>query len=312
MTKAELIQNTRKYDPNEPYIFISYDHKDRAAVWRDVCYLQKQNSKLNIWLDEKDINKRKKNWQTDVEEVLAHDNCRLLLFYLSKNSLQSKNCCRELRYITNRQDLEFLIIEAKPVPADDLKGLIEALLMETFDSSEMLTKKKIQNAESLFGFKQVFENEDCFDKSRVKYGDPDYHNEIIRNLPEIFDIQILSNAEYMAQQTVSTSAARVIQEIVYSDGSRYIGEVRGDRPHGMGKMYYANSYEYFGEWENGQKNGVGKLSYPSSSTRQTAFYFGEWKDDKKDGKGLSGYRDGTSVIDEWKNGSHPARTRKTE
>ena len=46
-------------------------------------------------------------------------------------------------------------------------------------------------------------------------------------------------------------------EKIYSNGDKYIGELKNDIPHGKGTYTYSRGDKYIGEYKNGEKNGQG-------------------------------------------------------
>lgn len=62
----------------------------------------------------------------------------------------------------------------------------------------------------------------------------------------------------------------------------YIGEVKGDRPQGVGVAFYKNSQKViYGNFHGGHIDGKGELYFNSGD-----YYIGEFKGDKKEGRGL--------------------------
>jgi hypothetical protein len=62
--------------------------------------------------------------------------------------------------------------------------------------------------------------------------------------------------------------------------SRYIGEIKGNRRHGIGCCTYSNGRVYEGEWFNGKYEGSGILSDPSGEK-----FIGLFRGGKKWGRG---------------------------
>ena len=77
--------------------------------------------------------------------------------------------------------------------------------------------------------------------------------------------------------------------ILYSDGSRYTGDLDGFVRHGKGKMTYANGDVYEGEFSNDEILGIGKFTYYKTGD----VYEGNIKNGKKTGQGKYSYLDGT-------------------
>lgn len=77
------------YEGKDPYIFISYSHKDSAQMLRLASELKKY---CNVWYD--DGIHAGNDWADKVADKLL--NCALFLFLVSPNSLASDNCKDEL------------------------------------------------------------------------------------------------------------------------------------------------------------------------------------------------------------------------
>ena len=78
------------YQGDEPYIFVSYAHEDDETVYPEIQWLKDQG--FNIWYDE-GISAGK-NWRAEIGDSLLKAD--YLLFYISKASLTSEHCLREI------------------------------------------------------------------------------------------------------------------------------------------------------------------------------------------------------------------------
>jgi tetratricopeptide (TPR) repeat protein len=106
------------YVGTEPYVFVCYAHADAAIVYADLNDLKEAG--INLWYDE-GISAGK-SWRAEIAAAIASTS--KLLFYISKSSLVSKHCLREVDYaLTN--DIEIL-----PIYLDDssLPGELELVL----------------------------------------------------------------------------------------------------------------------------------------------------------------------------------------
>ena len=81
--------NVKAYNGNDPFIFVSYSHKDRDAVFPFIAALQKR---YNVWFDEG--LHYGKEWDDEIVEHL--EKCSLFLFMVTEHSLSSINCRDEL------------------------------------------------------------------------------------------------------------------------------------------------------------------------------------------------------------------------
>ena len=115
----ELLRQIKPCGEGKNYIFVSYSSADRDVVYRDVLEFQRQG--YNVWLDEKNLDKTKASWKQDALKAIQNWRCRLLVFYVSKNSLISRPCYDELmttrdevtRKLHGFKDLKFIAVEVE-------------------------------------------------------------------------------------------------------------------------------------------------------------------------------------------------------
>lgn len=84
--------------------------------------------------------------------------------------------------------------------------------------------------------------------------------------------------------------------LIFSDGTKYEGEVHNNKLTGKGKFIFSTKGIYTGEVLNGFRNGYGVYSSPEG-----VLYDGNWKKGLKHGKGKL-VRKGMTYEGEWKNG----------
>lgn len=73
------------------FVFISFSHKDNAAVEQDVKALHARG--VRVWFDEN--MHLSESWKTQASKVMTHPNCRGVIFYHSKYSFVSEPCSLE-------------------------------------------------------------------------------------------------------------------------------------------------------------------------------------------------------------------------
>ena len=78
------------YQGDLPYIFVCYAHADAAIVYPEIQWLVGQG--INIWYDEGIP--AGKNWRAEIGRSLERAN--KVLFYVSRSSLSSDHCNREI------------------------------------------------------------------------------------------------------------------------------------------------------------------------------------------------------------------------
>lgn len=68
---------------------------------------------------------------------------------------------------------------------------------------------------------------------------------------------------------------------IFGNKYTYKGQIKNDKPHGLGKANYENGNKYEGEYKDGKANGHGVETMANGDK-----YDGEWKDGKKHGHGV--------------------------
>ncbi|MBO4416457.1 MAG: toll/interleukin-1 receptor domain-containing protein [Lachnospiraceae bacterium] len=167
-------------DLNRPYAFVSYSRKDKDAVWEDVCRLQRDG--YNIWIDT-NLNETAPSWQSEAMKAIASINCKLLIFYLSKNSILSAPCLAELRHKDSDEarrphggnDIAWIVVEV-----DRIEN-ITSFRDETFNSIDLDPLMKIEEKNSKAAtladmMKDFFPDND---KIRIRR---DEYDKIVKNL----------------------------------------------------------------------------------------------------------------------------------
>ena len=86
-------------------------------------------------------------------------------------------------------------------------------------------------------------------------------------------------------------------------GWKYVGEFKGGKYHGRGKLTNKNGRKYIGGWKNGKKHGQGTLNFGKGGIEEFngMIYEGEWKDGRTDGHGIQTWKDGRKYVGGWKN-----------
>lgn len=116
------LSKLKKCDMSKPYVFVSYSSANRNLVWEDVYNLQQRG--YNIWIDDKMIDKTKSSWENDAIEAITTLNCKLLIFFVSRDSLSSKPCLNEMRatisekakkFNRNEGKLKFVAVDAEEI-----------------------------------------------------------------------------------------------------------------------------------------------------------------------------------------------------
>ena len=125
----------KPYEGNEAYIFISYSHKDKMLVFPVIEKMAQDG--YNIWYDE-GIDPGSE-WPETIANHL--DNCDSFISFISKNSLSSANCRREINFALKKN-----------------KPFISVILEEV----EMSLGMDMQLSANQSIFKYTFEREEDF------------------------------------------------------------------------------------------------------------------------------------------------------
>ncbi len=78
------------YRGSDPYVFVCYAHDDAEVVYPEIQWLADQD--VNVWYDEGIF--AGSNWRSVIGEALL--NANRVLFYISRHSLESDHCNREI------------------------------------------------------------------------------------------------------------------------------------------------------------------------------------------------------------------------
>lgn len=137
------------YKGNEPYLFISYAHKDSEIVLPVISRLQKEG--YRIWYDEGIA--PGSSWDVYISEHLDRS-CNVLAF-LSKAYVKSQNCRDELA-LTRAKGISMNIIYIDDVqlsPGLRMRyGRIQALFMNRMSEEELVSR--LCNSEAMAAAKE--------------------------------------------------------------------------------------------------------------------------------------------------------------
>lgn len=101
----------KPYEGKEPYIFISYSHKDMSKVFRIIRRLQDEG--YRVWYDE-GIDPATE-WDENIAQHIA--DCGYLIAFISNNYVASNNCKDEVNFARDLDKDRLLVyIEATSLP----------------------------------------------------------------------------------------------------------------------------------------------------------------------------------------------------
>ena len=85
---------------------------------------------------------------------------------------------------------------------------------------------------------------------------------------------------------------------IWSNGDKYNGDWKNQKPHGLGTFKWVNGTKYIGDWEFGIQNGQGTVTWANGDK-----YIGGRKNGEADGQGTFIFANGITQSGEWKNGN---------
>ena len=100
---GHLVPPFEAYDGDEPYIFISYAHKDSAQVFKEISQLN--DAGYHIWYDEGI--EASSEWPEEIANAVI--GCSVFLVFISPRSTASVNCRNEINLALN-EDKPFLAV----------------------------------------------------------------------------------------------------------------------------------------------------------------------------------------------------------
>ena len=154
----------KMYEGNEPYIFVSYCHKDKEQVLPVLKMLSDRN--YRIWYDQ-GIHPG-----TEWPEIVADklQKCTVFLVFLSENYTKSKNCIREIHYaVAKEKDFLSIILEPVQLSAGVEMQLCASQAIECRKvRSEKALYQKILEAEVLSQCMEIEEKEEYFAAAKIE------------------------------------------------------------------------------------------------------------------------------------------------
>lgn len=155
VSSDQLVTPFEAYQGDEPYLFISYAHKDSAEVFREISALNEAG--YRIWYDEGI--EASTEWPEEIANAVL--GCSLFLVFVSPRSTSSVNCRNEINLALN-EDKPFLAVhlEESVLPPGlrlrmgDLQAILRYKLpkdrydKKLYDALDQLLGKKKRRAET--------------------------------------------------------------------------------------------------------------------------------------------------------------------
>ena len=143
---------------SDDYVFISYSHADRDAVYADLARLYDEN--LNFWYDKQ--LKAGDDWDQKVATKLADPHCAGVILYLSPNSAKSEAVEEELKLYKKKtaEDASFFLIPVS-VNGMGLSGVVRQIYLDHSSLAEgelesVFPLTRFANLVNAFTTKKIF------------------------------------------------------------------------------------------------------------------------------------------------------------
>ena len=121
------------YKGDEPYVFVSYSHRDSSEVFPEIIRLRDQG--FNIWYDEGI--EAGTEWREELAKAI--EGAKLLVYFVTGDSVQSENC---------RKEVNFAVDEGIPIVAIHLEAVeLPSGLKLTLSDRQAILKNEISSEE---------------------------------------------------------------------------------------------------------------------------------------------------------------------
>ena len=269
------------YRGNEPYIFISYSHRDNDSVLKIIA--QMKSDGYRVWFD--DGIDPGTEWD---ENIAKHvESCGYFIAFISNNYISSDNCKDELNYARELGKGRLLVyLEQVKLPS----GMAMRMNRLQYVSKYVYEKEadfyeKLYSAAGIDSFKSKRATENKYTATETEKA-PESTEGGEKSLT-------YSNGDTYEGETLD-GKRHGHGTYRFADGTVYTGEFYSNNYNGHGKMQCANGDVYDGEYAIGKKNGYGVYKFSSGKT-----YTGYWKDDKYHGRGKLTFVSGNEYDGEW-------------
>ena len=108
------------YKGDEPYVFVSYAHRDDALIYPQLVWLNDRG--FNIWYDHGI--EAGTEWREEIARSIR--NSQVLVYFVTDESVQSDNCKKEVNYAID----EHIPIIAIHMTSVELPGGLKLTLSE--------------------------------------------------------------------------------------------------------------------------------------------------------------------------------------
>ena len=280
------------YNGNEPYIFVSYSHKDNATVLPIVTKMQADG--YRVWFDA-GIHGGEKYDRTIAEKIRG---CDHFIAVLSENYLDSAYCHTELFYAI-RQGKHILPIYLENVtlpPEMDMH----------LSSLHWIAKYMLRSEDEFYQVLYQSDGINAF-RSATQHApaNPALQTKTITYTNGTYTGTVNAAGERHGCGTYHWSSGDTYEGDFrnnkrtghgiyrWADGTVYEGAFLDGKITGYGTKRWTNGTVYEGEWLNDNRHGRGTQRWGKDTDYKDDVYEGDWLNDKRTGRGTYRWADGT-------------------
>lgn len=189
-------------DLNRPFAFISYSSQDKHRVWEDVYYLQEKG--YNLWIDT-NLKATDDTWQKAALEAISNINCEIVIFYLSKSSVISEPCLKELCQrkmpdtlaTHNGKEVPLLIVDVEEIKnVIDFRNNVHKEIKENKTYSVTEKGKKASTLTTLMD-EHIPNNDKLRVLSNQNHREGVYYQEILKHLDSVAKNTVEENYNFL-------------------------------------------------------------------------------------------------------------------
>lgn len=129
------------YKGDEPFLFISYSHRDSAVVFKEIAWLKEQG--FNIWYDEGIEPGRE--WREEIATAIS--DASMLLYFVTPDSVESENCRNEVNFAADEQiPILTVYLKSTELPGGLRLTLSTRQAISRFDLSDQVYAQKLTSS----------------------------------------------------------------------------------------------------------------------------------------------------------------------
>ncbi len=259
------------YRGQEPYIFVSYAHKNNDRV---LPLLEKMFADgYRIWYDDGILSGTK--WSNSIATHIK--DCAYFIAMMSPEYIASDHCVAELDYAIKNKKYPLTVYFADtvlPPGLDMYLSPFQAIFQYKLSESEFF--RRLYDAEGIDACLRV--------PAPPQPPQPPLPPQPPQPPPDLIHKTVTySNGDtYNGEVSAADGKRNGHGRYRWKSGAVYEGEFRDGKKHGFGTQCYSDGSSYKGNWRNNQWNGQGIYHTPADSE----VYEGEFKDGKRHGKGI--------------------------